>query len=398
MKDQVQIGVIGLGSRGMGLMTSVMLEMEDVVIAAVCDLSMKQCEEAARKVREKRGNVPFCTSDYYDILADDGIDGVVVCTSWESHMKIALDAMRAGKYVGMEVGGAYSLEECWKLVQVYEETGIPCMMLENCCYGREEMMTLHMVKQGVLGEIVQCEGGYCHDIRKETVIDWGEDNFRMRNYLLRNCENYPTHELGPIAQVLDINRGNRMLTLTSVSSKSAGLHEFISRARPDSSLCEAHFAQGDVVTTTIRCARGETITITLADTLPRPYSRRFLVQGTKGIYQDETRSLFLDGVHNSSEFKWQEQWNNIEKYREQYEHPMWKKYLASGIESGHEGTDWLVLRAYFDSVKNQTQTPIDVYDAAAWMSVSVLSEQSVSMNGAPTVFPDFTNGRWITRT
>lgn len=225
------------------------------------------------------------------------------------------------------------------------------MMLENCCYGRDELMVRNMVEQGVFGEIVHCQGGYHHDLRHE--ISFGRENrhYRLDNYKNRNCENYPTHELGPIAKVLKINHGNRMVSLSSVASKSRGLNDYLKREKGDEyDITNYPFAQGDVVTTTIRCAHGETIVLTLDTTLPRAYSRGFHIQGTRAMYMEDNRSLFIDGVHNQYDFCWKDQWNNVEEYRDQYEHPIWKQYLAEGIKGGHNGMDWLVFRAFFESV------------------------------------------------
>ena len=198
--------------------------------------------------------------------------------------------------------------------------------------------------------------------------------------------------------MLDINRGNRMLTLVSVASRAAGLHEYLLREKgPDYDAANMNFAQGDVVTTIIKCARGETICLTLDTTLPRAYSRGFHVQGTKGMYMEDNKSVFLDGKDNEYDFKWNERWNSAEEYREQYDHPVWKKYLAEGVRGGHDGMDWLVFRSFFDAAKAGAPAPIDVYDAAAWMSISCLSEQSVAMGGAPVAIPDFTNGKWMER-
>lgn len=399
MKEKLKIGVIGLGGRGTNLMEAVMLPQTDVEVAAVCDLYDDRREKAADIAEKAQGSRPYSTGNYKEILEMEQIDAVIITASWETHIQIACESMRAGKYTAMEVGGAYSVHDCWKLINTYEETGVPCMLLENCCYGRDELMVLNMVRMGVFGDVVHCAGGYCHDLRDE--ISFGRENrhYRFRNYLNRNCENYPTHELGPIAKVMNINRGNRMVTLNAVASKAAGLHQFLMDKKGstyDASSME--FMQGDVVTTIIKCARGETIVLSLDTTLPRPYSRGFQVRGTKAMFFEDTKSLFLDGEHNSFDFKWQEQWNNVEQYREKYDHPVWKQYREEGIKGGHDGMDWLVFRAFFDSVQNQTEVPIDVYDAAAWMSITALSEQSIAMGGAPVSIPDFTNGAWITRT
>lgn len=398
MKETIKVGLIGLGGRGQGLLKYVILLHKEIEIVAVCDLYEDRRKAAADLIKEERGNEPFSTADYREILAMEEVDAVIIMASWSSHIGPAIQAMRAGKYVACEVGGAYSVEECWELVRTYEETGVPCMLMENCCYGREELMVLNMVKQGLFGEVVHCQGGYRHDLRSE--IAFGEENrhYRLKNYMNRNCENYPTHELGPIAKVLNINRGNRMLSLTSVASKAAGLHEYILEKRgADDKLANVKFAQGDVVTTIIKCAHGETITLTLDTTLPRFYSRAFHVQGTKGMYMEDNRSLYLESEHSEYEWSWQEHWNNVEQYFEKYDHPIWKKYIEDGLVGGHGGMDGLVFDAFFEAVQKNTQTPIDVYDMAAWMSITPLSEMSIANGGAPVAIPDFTNGRWINR-
>jgi len=306
--------------------------------------------------------------------------------------------MRAGKKVATEVGGAYTLEDCYELVRAYKETGIHCMMLENCCYGREELMVLNMVRNGLFGQIVHADGGYMHDLREE--ISFGEKNrhYRLRNYKSRNCENYPTHELGPIAKVLGINRGNRMVSLTSVASCSKGLNEY-AKKNPEApeELKDFPFSQGDVVTTTIKCENGQTVVLTLDTTLPRFYNRNFTIRGTKGMFHEMTRSVFIDGVHNSCEFDWKPQWNNIEEYREEWDHKIWKDFLNDGVRGGHGGMDWLVTSAFFESVEKDSLPPIDTYDTAAWMCITPLSEISVANGGKPVEIPDFTDGAWKDR-
>lgn len=398
MKDKLNIGIIGLGGRGYGLMDGVILHMDDIEIVGVCDTYRDRAQNAADKVEQVKGNKPFITQDYKELIASSEVEAVIVSSAWTGHIEIIIECMKAGKPVGTEVGGAYSIEECWQLIRAYEETGVPCMLLENCCYGREEMMAMNMVKQGIFGEIVHCSGGYQHDLREEIAFGNENRHYRLQNYIHRNCENYPTHELGPIAQILDINRGNRMISLVSMASKAKGLNEYIKNKKSDDeALMHTEFAQGDVVTTMIKCARGETIVLTLDTTLPRAYSRGFRVQGTKGMFMEDNMSLFIDGEHNEYDFKWKEQWNNIEVYREKYEHPVWKKFMQDGVKGGHGGMDWLVLRAFFDCVEKNEEMPIDVYDIAAWMAISALSEQSIAMGGQVVAIPDFTNGKWITR-
>ena len=391
---KLKVGIIGLGGRGVGLMEGVLLKLNDIEVTAVCDLYEDRAQNGAQMTFDACGNHPMVTTDYKEVLNSPDVEAVVVSSAWESHIKIAIDAMRAKKPVGVEVGGAYSIKQLWDLVDVYEETRTPIMMLENVCYGQYELMVLNMVRKGVFGEVVHCKGGYEHDLRSEIANGVENRHYRLRNYLSRNCENYPTHEIGPIAKILDINYGNRMLTLNSVASKSVGLHEYIKNNKSDNErLMNAHIAQGDVVTTIIKCARGETIAITLNTTLPRSYSRGLEVNGTKAMYVADTNSIILDdGVEY-----WECQRDTADQFKEEYEHPLWKKSSEEGLLGYHGGMDGLVLCAFFDSVRNGTPMPIDVYDMASWMCISVLSEQSIAMGGAPVAIPDFTNGEWIKR-
>ena len=398
MKETIKVAVIGMGNRGQSLLKHCILPQPGVQVVALCDRYEDRVKLGVDMVLEAGQPQPKATQDYRELLDVPELDAALILTSWESHINLACDFMRAGKYTAIEVGGAYSVDDCWKLVRTHEETSTQCMILENCCYGREELMVLNMVRQGLFGEIVHCQGGYRHDLRQEVAFGRENRHYRFYNYLTRNGENYPTHELGPIANVLNINRGNRMLSLVSMASKSAGLHEYLVREKgPDHDASQMHFAQGDVVTTIIKCAGGETICLTLDTTLPRAYSRAFHVQGTKGMYMEDNNSIFLDGKDNAYDFKWREKWDNAKEYRDQYEHPVWQSYLKEGVRGGHDGMDWLVLRAFFESVKNGTPAPLDVYDAAAWMSITALSEQSVAMGGAPVAIPDFTNGQWTSR-
>ena len=399
MKKIFNIGVIGLGCRGISVMKDVLLEMDNVNVVAVCDVYEDRCETASALVKERNDNTPVAFTDYHKMLENSKLDAVFIATSWQTHIEIAIAAMECGVPVASEVSAAFSVQECWDLVKTYERTKTPLMMMENCCYGRDEMMVMNMVKQGILGEIIHCAGGYHHDLRDEVCFGKEKRHYRLDHYMRRNCENYPTHELGPIAQILNINRGNRMLTVNSISSKSAGLQQFVQEKKADdTTLMNYPFAQGDVITTVIKCAGGQTITITLDTTLPRAYSRGFKVQGTKGMFMEDNRSIFLDGVHNEFDFKWKEQFNNVDTYREEYDHPVWKEYETEGVKKGHDGMDWLEFAAFFDALEHDKPMPIDIYDMASWLIISLLSEESIAMGGHPVPVPDFTNGKWLTRT
>ena len=391
----VRVGFIGLGNRGKSLLDVVLAQNESVT--AVCDLYADRAESAANKVEEKSGKRPTEYTDYKKLLADDKVDAVVISCAWEDHVIIAVDAMKAGKAVGLEVGGAYSVHQCWELVKTQEATGVPFMFLENCCFGRRELMVLNMVEQGLFGKVVHCSGGYHHDLREEIAFGRENRHYRLRNYLSRNCENYPTHELGPIAKVLGINKGNRMVSLTSTASKAEGLHDYALRKKPDDAfLCGAQVNQGDVVTTVIKCANGETIVLTLDTTLPRFYSRAFTVRGTRGMYEEATDSVFLDNGEDSK-YDWSWRANkvgNAASYTDEYDHPIWKKYIEEGVQGGHDGMDYLEFKFFFDALRNDKPMPVDVYDAASWMVITTLSESSIANGSAPVEIPDFTEGKW----
>jgi len=391
--DKVRVGWIGLGARGWGLMKMVVDNFPDVEIVGICDLYEHRVEQGKKLVEELRGYTPFATDDYRRLLERSDIDAIITPSAWEAHADICIDSMLAGKPVATEVGGAYSIEQCWEMVRTYERTGVPCMMLENCCYGKEEMTILNMVKKGIFGELVHCEGGYRHDLRDEIALGNEHKHYRLRNYLNRNGELYPTHELGPLAKYLNINRGNRMIALTSMSSKAVGVNDWIKRNRgEDFENANARFAQGDVVTTCIKCAHGETIVLTHDTTLPRGYSRGNVVQGTRGIWSEDRHGILIDGQAEGD--SWAHKFTPIEEFYGEYMHPLWKNYEVVG---GHGGMDFLVMSAFIESVKNGTEPPIDVYDAAAWISITVLSENSIACGSAPVAIPDFTNGKWTYR-
>jgi len=400
-KSKINVLFVGHGARGAGILP-LLLEMEDVNVVGVSDLYEDRTKAAAEAVRKARGTKPAASQDYRSLLDIKGLDAVLTPSSWTSHVQVALDAMNAGLYIGMEVGGAVSIQQCWELVRTSEKTGMPCMLMENCCYGREEMTILNMVKLGLFGELIHAEGGYRHDLRSEICKGHIIRHYRLDNYLNRNGELYPTHELGPIAKYLDINRGNRMLYLTSVASKSCGNEAWIKEHIKDypelKEIAGRDFAQGDIVVTTIKCAHGETITLFHDTSLPRPYSRGNLLQGTKGIWMEDKHSLSVEGLTPVNEKSWNpHSWCDLDKFYPKYEHPLWKKFRNYGVKGGHGGMDFLVLRAFIQAVKNRTQTPIDVYDTAAWMSITALSEESAAMGGHPVAIPDFTDGKWIGR-
>ena len=391
-----KLGMIGLGARAETLLATLdALRSQDIEVTAICDVLPSRIERILEIQASRNAPKPATYTDYRDLIASDDVDAVLVPTSWNSHLKIAEEAMAKGKYVGIEVGGASSVDELWHLVHAAESTGVSCMMLENCCYGRNELMALNFVRKGMFGELIHCSCGYEHDLSEMARMDNRVER-EAHNY--RRCGDlYPTHGIGPIAKILRINRGNRFVSLTSTASKGRGFMLEAERCGRG----QVFYNQGDIVTTVIKCANGETITMTHGVSLPRPYSRDCRVQGTKGIWLEDAKGIYIEGI--SPKFEKLDvagnpytthQWTPIADMYEEYDHPIWKKF-RDDIIGGHGGMDALTLQAFCEAVRNHSTPPIDVYDCAAWMCLTCLSEQSIACGSMPVPIPDFTNGKWI---
>ncbi len=403
-REKVKVAVMGCGNRGrLGLLRT-LLTCPEAEIVALCDLREDRLQLAKEDVAKAgRTVVPELYTDYNELLKNDNVEAVVIASSWDEHTRMAVASMKAGKFTACEVGGAYDVEDCWQLVRTYEETKTPIMLLENCCYGKFELLCNSLARAGKFGKVLYCHGAYAHELRDEILGGNVRGHYRLRNYMLRNCENYPTHELGPIAKLLDINRGNKMLSLTSVATKSGvGLEEFTTDKRcPDSSLAGKKFAQGDIILTTITCAGGEVITLRLDTTLPRTYSREFTVRGTNGFALQDSNLVLLesdDNMHghfDASE-NTKEYMNSANNY-DKYLPGIWNKVNKDQENLGHGGMDYLVIKSFLNAVLNDEEMPIDVYDMAAWMVITPLSEQSIAHGGMPQPIPDFTRGKWMLR-
>ena len=396
----VKMGVIGLGVRGSSILKKILLNMDDVEITSVCDNYEDRAIEMADAVYEKRGKRPEIFTDHYTCLQHGNMDAVFIATSWETHVEVAIDAMKLGIPVALEVGGAYCVERMWDMVRTYEETKTPLMFMENCCYGKQELLATSLVRNGILGDIVHAHGAYGHYLAPGIANGVARRHYRLRNYLTRNCENYPTHELGPIAKLLHINRGNRMLSLVSIASKAVGMEDYIAqRAEQFPHLIGKRFRQGDIVNTLITCADGSTISLRLDTTLPRSYSREFTVRGTRGLYEQSTHSVFLEGEKESFDTcaYYRSAIGNAARFEAEYLPPVWRDMTDEKRKAGHGGMDGIEFRVFVDCLKEKKPMPIDVYDAAAWMSVTALSEASVAAGGQVQAIPDFTGGMWTRR-
>jgi len=398
----VRIGFIGVGGRGTRLLETI-LHFKEFQIPAICDVLGENLNKAQALVEKSRGTRPEGYAkgphDYERLLVRDDLEAVVIATPWRWHIPMSIAAMRAGKYAACEVGPASSVEECWNLVKAREETGVPCMLLENGCYRREAMALLNMVRQGVLGELIQCQGGYLHDLRERIVTGKGTGvelpeggDYRTRQNRMRNGDIYPTHGLGPLAQYLNINRGNRFVSIASFATKSRGLKAWtVENLGKNHRFADVDWAMGDLVTSVIQCQNGENVILQHDCALPRPRGFMRQVQGTKGIYCEEAGGIYIDGQTSGHRYE------PFGPFQEKYEHPIWKDYLKMGIRGGHGGSDYLELRAFIDCLRNRQSVPIDAYDMATWMAVAPLSESSIAAGGEPVAFPDFTNGKWMAR-
>ena len=397
----VRMAVVGLGNRGYGLMKNAIMPIEGVEIAGVCDIYEDRLQRAADYVKDKNGISPYASVDYRNMLLKTKPDAALVATGWEMHTEIAVFCMENGIVPAVEVGALFSEEECRLLVDTYEKTGTRIMMMENCCFNKSEMLVTAMARAGLFGEIVHCAGAYGHDLRKEILSSEENRHYRLDFYRKHNCENYPTHELGPIAKLLDINRGNRMVSLVSMSSKAVGFADYVQKhddtINPNRK--GEKILQGDVFSTLITCERGETILLRLDTSLPRFYNREFTVRGTNGLYEMGPNLVYFDGMKESFDTLWnyREYINNASQYEEEYLPESWKKMSAEGLKSGHGGMDGIEFRAFINCLRNGLPMPVDVYDMAAWVSIGYLSEISVKNGSAPVAIPDFTHGEYKTR-
>ena len=409
-QTKVRLGFIGVGLRGQNHLEMAMYR-SDVEIVAICDIDPKAIAIAKKMISDKgRPSAAIYGKDDHDfenLAKRTDIDGVVIATPWEWHVPMALEVMKQGKYAGVEVSATVKLQESWDLVNMFEKTGSHCMILENVCYRRDVLATLNMVRQGIFGTLNHVQCGYQHDLREVKFnngtqaygggVEFGEKGFseakwRTQHSVDRNGDLYPTHGLGPVAEMLNINRGNQFAYLTSMATPSQGLHEYIvNKGGADHPNAKVNFKCGDIVQTMIKCVNGETILITHDTNSPRPYSLGFRVQGTKGLWMEDNKSIYIEGLSTKAH-----RWDDAMPYLDKYDHPLWKTHSADAENAGHGGIDYFVLRGFIEAIKNKVAPPIDVYDAAAWSAISPLSEQSIAKNSASIKIPDFTRGKWKT--
>lgn len=409
---KVRLAIIGVGSRGRSHL-DLLLKRDDVDLVAICDIDDRVLNASKAMIEKSGKKMPkvYTGSDYawQTLLQNEKLDGVYIVTPWEWHKPMIIGALDSGlKYVATEVILGITLQDHWDVVKAAEKHNAHVMMLENVCYRRDVMAVLNMVRQGLFGELIHLQGGYQHDLQGVLFndgkfppgkgIEFGEKAFseahwRTDHSVHRNGDLYPTHGIGPLAHYININRGNRFVTLCSFSSKARGLHNYIMKnGGANHPNAKVKFKEGDVVTTSINCANGETILLQHDVSLPRPYSLGFRVQGTEGLWMDINKGIYIEGKSAKID-----QWDDAQTWFDKYDHPLWARWSKETKGAGHGGMDFFVDHAFVEAIKRKEPTPMDVYDAAAWSAITPLSEQSIELGNETIEFPDFTGGQWMYR-
>ena len=393
--DTVRIGYVGVGSRGSGAV-ELAASIGNVEVVAVCDVVQEKVDSTIKSVEGKFKPDAYVGKDAWKQVCErDDIDMIYICTPWEMHAPMAIYAMQQGKHAAVEIPAAITMDECWELVETSEKTKKHCMMLENTCYDFFEMLTLNMARHGFFGEVIHVEGAYLHDIFESFFKKEARWNlWRLRNNLTSGSL-YPMHGLGPICQILNVNCGDKMDYMVSMSSEDFMMRakaEEMAKLDPDfEPFVEAGNFRGNMSSSIIKTANGKTILVQHDVSSPRPYSRLHTISGTKASAQKYPLPRRVAVGH---------EWLNeeeIKELEEKYTPELIRKVGKMAKEvGGHGGTDYLLTWRMIDCLRNGLPLDQDVYDAAAWSSIIPLSKWSVANGSRPINIPDFTNGKWKT--
>ena len=392
-KSAPRIGLIGTGGRGTNLLENLL--GADAKVLALCDIVPEKAQHAQSLVTKAGQNSPQLYTEgehaFEKLVARDDLDLVIIATPWNWHVDMAVSAMKHGKHAATEVPAATSIEDCWRLVDTSEQTRRHCMMLENCCYGANETTVLRMTHAGLFGDLLYGEGAYVHDLREELFSNKGEGLWRRDFHTRFNGNLYPTHGLGPVANYMRINRGDRFDYMVSMSTPQRGLDAFRQANCSDTDPRWAErYVTGDLNTSLIKTAHGLNITLKHDTSNPHPYDRLNVIGGSKGVFVDYPPRIYFDGSGK-------EEWGSLDQYK-QYQHPLWVKEgeIAKKL-GGHGGMDFIMLYRLLECMREGLCPDMDVYDAATWSSPGPLSVASVANGSAPQKFPDFTRGKWKER-
>jgi len=373
-RDTVRVALVGIGARGTTLLR-VLLDLQGVEVKAVCDIIPSRVVNGQEMTKAAGQPEPTGYSsgetDFQRLCETEELDLVInAVRPWKWHVPICVTAMTNGKHTATEVPAAETLEGCWELVETAERTQKYCVLLENCCYFRNVMLIHNMLRQGLFGDLRHCEAGYQHYVGPRA---GAAPRFKRDKPYVANS--YPTHPIGPVAQWMDINRGNRFDYLVSMSADAS-----------DGS------GDADINTSLIRTIKGQTITLYFDVKLPRPYDLIYRVQGTRGIYMATLDKIYVEGRSRE-----RDAWEPMDAYYAEFENPLWKAWGEKALsQGGHGGADWMTLYRLIHALRTGVPPDIDVYDAATWSCITALSEQSVAHKSSAVDFPDFTRGRWRT--
>ncbi|MEU6018845.1 Gfo/Idh/MocA family oxidoreductase [Streptomyces sp. NPDC047515] len=389
-RSTVRVGMVGLGNRG-GSMIDLFLAISGVQVVAVCDPVRAKAERVAAKVTAAGQPAPAVYTngedDYENLCKRGDIDFVYVATPWDFHFEMAKTAMLHGKHVGVECPIALRLDQLWELVDLSERTRRHCMQLENCCYGQNEMRVLRMAHAGLFGDLLHGAGAYNHDLRGLMFDpDYYEGPWRRLWHTRLRGDLYPNHGFGPVANYMDLNRGDRAVSITSVGSPSLGLAEYREKNMPagDPSWKETYI-ESDRTISLVQTAKGRVIRLEHDVSTPHPYSRINSLGGTKGVFEDYPARIYIEPDHTN------DNWGDFSKYA-QWDHWLWKEHADP--PGGHGGMDYMLVFRLMQCMRLGLVPDFDVYDAATWTSPVPLSHLSIKAKGAPQQIPDFTRGEW----
>jgi predicted dehydrogenase len=395
--DTVRVGYVGIGNQGSGHLRN-LLRIEGAEIKAVCDIREERTAWAQEQCKKAGKPKPTAynkgSEDFMRMCDSEDLDLVYNATPWEWHVPISVKAMETGSHAASEVPGAITLEGCWELVESSEKYKKHCCTMENCNYDRTELMLFNMVRQGLFGELLHAECGYLHDLRGWKFGDaYYPHDWRLQYSIKRNADLYPTHGLGPVSQWMDITRGNKFEYLVSMASPSLSLKlEAAKRYGKEHPLAKTDYALGDVVSTLIKTHMGQTVLVTHDTNSPRPYSRKILIQGTRGLARKyPEQKIYIEGISEPH------RWEDLSTYREKYKHPLLTSLEEKAEGAGHGGMDFIEDYRLIQCLREGKPTDSDVYEGATISAVVALSEKSIAEKSSSVEFPDFTRGKWMTR-
>ncbi len=390
-KRPIRVGVVGLGGRGF-YQVRLLNVFDGVTVAALCDLKSDRVARAKKHLLDAGQPAPHVygngADDYKRMFARDDLHAVIISTPWDWHARMAVAAMKAGKFTGVETPIALTLDECWDVVRTHESSGAGCMMFENWAFRRDNLAVLNMIRAGLFGRIVHGHCSYSHNC-----LHWGFSPQRtwfpphLKN---KNVSQYSTHGMGPMIAWMDINSGDHIDYITSMASKSLGINEHLRRQHgADSPLAKETYKQGDIVTTMLRTVQGKTMVVNCDIQLPRPYNNRWMIQGTQGIYNEQRAAVYIEGTSPKNAT-----WEPFAPYEKKYDHRFWKNLTPKQRTVGHGGTDFVVMNEFLRAVRTRQPAPLSVYDAIAMCVINPLSGESIANGSQPVKCPDFTGGKW----